>query len=149
MPKYSHWDVRFLELAAFISGWSKDPSTKVGAVFIGGDRQILATGFNGFPRGIADDERLHNREQKYPIICHGEENGILDAARRGVSLLGSTVYVTPWPSCLKCTRGLIQVGVKRVVFPDTPAPDRWKAELEGSKALYKEAMVQVDYIPMV
>ena len=67
------WDQRFLDLAHHISGWSKDPSTKVGCIVVGKDREIRSTGFNGFPRGIADDdERLTNRELKYPLICHAE-----------------------------------------------------------------------------
>ena len=81
------WDVRFIELAKHISLWSKDPSTKVGCVVVGEDREIRSTGFNGFPRGIDDDdERLMDREKKYPLICHAEENAIMHAARIGVSL---------------------------------------------------------------
>ena len=65
------WDKRFLELAKHISDWSKDPSTKVGCVVVGEDREIRSTGFNGFPRGIEDKiERREEREQKYPMICH-------------------------------------------------------------------------------
>ena len=52
------WDKRFLELAFHIAGWSKDPSTKVGCVIVGEDREIRSTGFNGFPRGIDDDEAV-------------------------------------------------------------------------------------------
>ena len=74
------WDERFLELASHISLWSKDPSTKVGCVVVGDDREIRSTGFNGFPRGIKDDEtRLSDRSQKYPLICHAEENAIMHA----------------------------------------------------------------------
>ena len=62
------WEIRFLELAKHISGWSKDPSTKVGCVVVGEDREIRSTGFNGIPRGIDDDEeRLTDRSQKYPL----------------------------------------------------------------------------------
>ena len=43
------WDIRFLKLATHISDWSKDPSTKVGCVVVGPDREIRSTGFNGFP----------------------------------------------------------------------------------------------------
>jgi dCMP deaminase len=67
------WDLRFLELARHIAGWSKDPSTQVGCVVVGQDREIRSTGFNGFPRGIEDnEERLKDREQKYPLICHAK-----------------------------------------------------------------------------
>tara|TARA_B100000614_G_scaffold120032_1_gene107586 strand:- start:48 stop:251 length:204 start_codon:yes stop_codon:yes gene_type:complete len=59
------WDRRFIDLALHISGWSKDPSTKVGCVVVGEDREIRSTGFNGFPRGIDDSmERLEDRELK-------------------------------------------------------------------------------------
>ena len=61
----SKWDLRFLELANHISSWSKDPSTKVGCIIVGADREIRSTGFNGFPRGIDDsEERLTDREEK-------------------------------------------------------------------------------------
>ena len=88
---------RFLSLATHISDWSKDPSTKVGCVVVGPDREIRSTGFNGFPRGIADtDERLSDRDLKYPLICHAEENAIMHAARIGLALKDCIAYVT-WP----------------------------------------------------
>ena len=105
------WDIRFLDLAEHISAWSKDPSTKVGCVIVGEDREIRSTGFNGFPRGIDDDEeRLHNRDLKYPLICHAEENAIMHAARIGVSLKGSVAFVT-WPPCSRCARSLLESGI--------------------------------------
>ena len=111
------WDKRFLDLAKHISEWSKDPSTKVGCIVVGEDREIRSTGFNGFPRGIEDkQERLEDREQKYPMICHAEENAIMHAARIGISLKGTTAYVT-WPPCSRCTRSLIQAGVSEVIYP--------------------------------
>jgi deoxycytidylate deaminase len=51
------WDARFMALAEHVAGWSKDPSTKVGAVIVSPDRRQLTTGYNGFPQGIADDAR--------------------------------------------------------------------------------------------
>src|ERR1051326_2813900 len=48
------WDRRFLELAKHVSSWSKDPSTKVGAVIVDANRRVVATGYNGFPRGVED-----------------------------------------------------------------------------------------------
>ena len=105
------WDDRFLELAKHISEWSKDPSTKVGCVIVGEDREVRSTGFNGLPRGIDDsDDRLNNREIKYPLTCHAEENAIMHAARVGLSLEGCVAYST-WPPCTRCARSLIQAGV--------------------------------------
>ena len=134
------WDRRFLELAEHISGWSKDPSTKVGCVVVGEDREVRSTGFNGFPRGIADDEeRLTDREQKYPLICHAEENAIMHAARVGLSLKGCTLYVT-WPPCTRCARSLIQAGVVEIVNPQgCEIPERWQSDFEISGQMMNEA----------
>ncbi len=138
------WDKRFLELAAHIATWSKDPSTKVGCVVVGDDREIRSTGFNGFPRGIEDDdERLSDREQKYPLICHAEENAIMHAARTGVSLKGNSAYVT-WPPCSRCTRSLIQAGVSEVVYPnDVEIPERWEEDFSIALSMFQEAGVNI------
>ena len=138
------WDIRFLELAKHISGWSKDPSTKVGCVVVGEDREIRSTGFNGFPRGISDDnDRLTDREKKYPLICHAEENAIMHAARIGVSLKGSTAYVT-WPPCSRCARSLIQAGIKEVVYSTAEdIPERWLDDFNISTGMLEEANVVV------
>ena len=67
------WDIRFLDLAQNISTWSKDPSRKIGCVAVGTNREILAQGYNGFPRGIADlPQRYEDRETKYQYVVHAE-----------------------------------------------------------------------------
>ena len=138
------WDRRFLRLAGHLATWSKDPSTKVGCVIVGPDREIRSTGFNGFPRGIEDtSERLSNRELKYPLICHAEENAIMHAARIGVSLQGCRAYVT-WPPCTRCARSLLQAGVAEVVYPaGLEIPERWCEDFELSCAMFDEAGVLV------
>ena len=138
------WDLRFLELARHISDWSKDPSTKVGCVVVGPDREIRSTGFNGFPRGIEDgDNRLQNREKKYPMICHAEENAIMHAARIGISLKGNTAYVT-WPPCSRCTRSLIQAGINEVVYPsEVEIPERWEEDFSIAMEMMEEAGISV------
>ncbi len=138
------WDQRFLDLAFHIAGWSKDPSTKVGCVVVGEDREIRSTGFNGFPRGIADDsERLEDRNQKYPLICHAEENAIMHAARIGMSLKGCMAYVT-WPPCTRCARSLIQAGVVEVIYPAScDIPERWAQDFDMSTGMMNEAGVQI------
>ena len=140
----SKWDLRFIDLARHISEWSKDPSTKVGCVIVGEDREIRSTGFNGFPRGIDDTlERLEDRNQKYPMICHAEENAIMHAARIGVSLKGTMAYVT-WPPCSRCTRSLIQAGVSEVVYPsNVQIPDRWQSDFEIASEMMSEAGIIV------
>ena len=138
------WDQRFLNLAKHISQWSKDPSTKVGCVVVGPDREIRSTGFNGLPRGVEDnDERLNNREIKYPLICHAEENAIMHAARIGISLKKCTAYVT-WPPCTRCARSLIQAGVSTIIYPkDIEIPDRWMEDFNLSLNMLKEAKINI------
>ena len=123
------WDGRFMRIAREVATWSKDPSTRVGAIMVR-DRRVIATGYNGFPQGIADDGRLHNREEKYPLIIHGEENALMNALRHGVSADGADLYVWPLPICNVCMRLVIQAGVKRVVIMDPSAQvelwrDKW------------------------
>ena len=140
----ANWNERFLNLAIHISNWSKDPSTKVGCVVVGPDREIRSTGFNGLPRGIEDnEERLNNREIKYPMICHAEENAIMHAARIGISLKECTAYVT-WPPCTRCARSLIQAGILTVIYPkNTDIPDRWVSDFELSMNMFKEAGIEL------
>ena len=138
----SKWDTRFLDLAKHISDWSKDPSTKVGCVVVGEDREIRSTGFNGFPRGIEDTAaRLNDREKKYPMICHAEENAIMHAARIGISLKSCTAYVT-WPPCSRCARSLIQAGVREVVYPaNCEIPERWGDDFAIATSMFTESGV--------
>jgi len=138
------WDKRFLKLAKHISKWSKDPSTQVGCVVVGPDRELRSTGFNGLPRGIEDNEqRLNNREIKYPLICHAEENAIMHAARIGMSLKDCTAYVT-WPPCTRCARSLIQAGISTIVYPEEiEIPERWMADFNLSLNMLKEANINL------
>lgn len=145
----SKWDARFMKLAREISKWSKDPSTKIGAVIVNDERRILATGYNGFPRGIDDtEERLNDRSQKYPRIVHGEMNALMNALYSGVSVRGATIYVWGLPVCSECTKNVIQSGIARVVitYPEN-APEVWQKQWkEMSKPMYDEAGVSVSYI---
>ena len=129
----SKWDTRFMKLAREISTWSKDPSSKIGAVIVNDDRRILATGYNGFPKGIYDtEERLNDREQKYPRIVHAEMNALMNALYNGVSVKNATIYVYGLPVCPECTKSIISAGIKRIVIsPDpyvyiTPWTEKWK-----------------------
>ena len=138
------WDKNFIELAKTISTWSKDPSTKIGAVAVGDKRQILATGYNGFPRGIKDySDRLEVRETKYKYTIHGEMNCIYNATFNGVSLDGSSLYVYGLPVCSECAKGIIQVGIKRVFmcYPETIS-EKWNESGLQTKEMFHEANVE-------
>lgn len=143
------WDKRFMELAQQISTWSKDPSSKIGAVIVNDERRILATGYNGFPRGIDDSyERLNNRDEKYPRIIHAEMNALMNALYNGVSVKGATIYVFGLPVCSECTKSVIQAGIKRVVIPNMKdVPQKWADQWNNmSEPMYREADVAITYI---
>lgn len=114
-PGYQ-WDDRFLRVAREVGSWSKD-STKIGAIVVDENKRILTQGYNGFPRGIEDSvRRLKNRELKLKYVVHAEMNCIYNACHHGVSLDGSTLYVSGLPCCSDCAKGVIQSGIKMVVM---------------------------------
>ncbi|WP_177419881.1 deoxycytidylate deaminase [endosymbiont of Lamellibrachia barhami] len=135
------WDTRFLGLAAHISGWSKDPSSQVGAVITDGNR-IISLGYNGFAAGVEDTQsRLSDRECKLNLTIHAEENAMIFAKR---DLRGCTVYVTH-PPCPRCASKLIQEEIGRVVFinPSEDFLSRWADDIELSRQMYREAVVEI------
>tara|TARA_B110001454_G_scaffold103797_1_gene97731 strand:+ start:84 stop:554 length:471 start_codon:yes stop_codon:yes gene_type:complete len=137
------WGNKYMHLAKEISTWSKDPSTKIGAIVVGEHGQILSQGFNGFPRGIKDSEdRLNNRERKYELVVHGEMNAIYNASLNGISLKGGIMYVYGLPICNECAKGIIQVGIKKVVAmrPEKYNSD-WDKSNKNAEALFSEAEV--------
>ena len=141
------WDHRYLKLAYEVAQWSKDPSSKIGAVTVGAKGQVLSQGFNGFPRGLKDDfTRLHDRETKYKFVVHAEMNAIYNATYNGTSLDGATLYVYGLPICSECAKGVIQVGIKRVVMPRQHMPDKWKDSWFTSMSFFNEAGVDFDFI---
>ena len=143
----SNWDTRYLALAWHFGTWSKDPSRQIGAVAIGPKGEIIAQGYNGFPRGIEDtDERYEVREEKYKYVVHAEMNCIYNAASNGVSLKDSTVYVHGLLACSECAKGLIQVGVKRVMAFSKDTPERWIESNKLTEELFEEAGIEYETI---
>lgn len=143
------WHYRFMDMAKMISTWSKDPSSQIGAVAVNDERRILATGYNGFPKGIADtEERLNDKDEKYPRIVHAEMNALMNALYSGVSLKDSTLYVYGLPVCPSCTKCVIQAGIKRLVIPSAKTDKgNWQQVWEEqSLPMLQEARVIVKYI---
>lgn len=143
------WDSRFLDLAAEVAKWSKDPSTQVGAVIVRPDRTIASVGYNGFPRGMLDDPSLlANREEKLSRTIHGEMNAILNAGER---VRGCTLYTYPFLTCDRCAVHVIQAGIVRVVCPVATGEraERWAASFARTRDYYRMCGVQVvelDYL---
>jgi dCMP deaminase len=135
------WDRRFLDLAQHIASWSKDPSTKVGAVIVDVDKRVVSVGFNGLARGVVDlPERLDDREMKYKMIIHAERNALLFA--RG-NLKGTVLYCSAMLPCTACAALIIQAGVARVVaVPPSPELfERWGPDINLSTRMFIEAGV--------
>jgi len=140
------WYKRYLKLAKEVATWSKDPNTQVGAVVVGSKGQILSQGYNGFPRGIADsNKRLSDRELKLSLIVHAEMNAIYNATYSGVSLDGSTIFIHGLPACSECAKGIIQVGIKKVVVSKQciEARPHWNDSWKKSIVMFAEAGVAV------
>jgi len=136
------WDKRFLELAKLVGSWSKDPSTKVGAVIVDSDNRIVSTGYNGFPRGIEDcEKKLVDREQKYAIIVHAEMNALAFANK---SVKDCTLYTWPFQPCSRCAGPIIQSGIKRVVSV-VQDDERWKKNFELARQLFDESGIILEW----
>lgn len=137
-----NWDTYFADLCKAVAQKSKDPSTKVGAIIVGPDKEIRSTGWNGFPRGVYDiPERYANREIKYKLVAHGELNAICNAARVGTPLNGCSLYVYPFFPCSECAKAIIQVGIKEIVVISERPPLNWESMIEAAKTMFDEAGV--------
>lgn len=134
------WDHRFLDLAKIVASWSKDPSTKCGAVLVRSDLTVYSVGFNGFPRYMNDaQEHLDNREEKYSRVIHAEMNALL----HGKGDAGTfDLFTWPFLPCERCFVHMVQAGVERVVAPINKEP-RWEAALAKTRQYGLEMMIDV------
>jgi len=135
------WDEYFIRLAEIVASRSKDPNTKVGCVVVSYDNTILSTGYNGLPRCVRDLSERMERPAKYLWTAHAEENAVAQAARKGISLNGSTAYVTHSPCC-RCARALIQAGILHIVVApgQTSMPQE---EFDVAAQMFAEAGIEV------
>ena len=124
------WDEYFLSIARLVATRSTCLRRKVGAVVVK-NKQVLATGYNGAPRGITHCDQVGCLREELNVpsgqrheLCralHAEQNAFLQAARHGVSLDGADLYVTTQP-CSICAKMIINVGIKKIIiegdYPD-------------------------------
>ncbi len=140
------WIFRYMRLAEQVATWSKDPSTKVGAIIVGNRGQIISQGYNGFPRGVKDlEERYQDRPTKYKYVVHAEMNAILNALYNGSAVVGATLYVHALPVCNECAKAIIQSGIAHVVM-DTKINERWEEAWAITKRMFDEAGVTYEFI---
>jgi len=142
-----NWTEYFLNIAEQVKLKSKDQSTQIGAVIVGQDNEVLSTGYNSFPRGMDDSiQERQERPEKYFWFEHAERNAIYNAARIGVSLKNSTIYLTSGLPCMDCARGIVNSGIKVVWCKrvcTTKNKEKWEESQSKSMQLLNECGVQV------
>ncbi|HUV38177.1 MAG TPA: cytidine/deoxycytidylate deaminase family protein [Planctomycetota bacterium] len=141
------WDEYFMKITQTVAERSTCLRRHVGAVVVR-DKRILATGYNGAPRGLEHCEETGCLREKKGVpsgerheLCrglHAEQNALLQAASHGIRIEGATLYSTTYPSSL-CAKMLINGGIVRIVaaedYPDAMA-----------KEMLEEANVTVDVL---
>lgn len=142
--------IKYFRLTRFMAEeFSKDDSTKVGALFLKPKTlNILSMGYNGFPRGV--DEKIKSRwtrPLKYKYVEHAERNAIYNAASNETTLDGSILIVTMFPCC-DCARAIIQSGVKVLITLDFDEYDkdkkeRWNEDWKISMDMFDEVGIKV------
>ncbi|PPE05462.1 deoxycytidylate deaminase [Williamsoniiplasma lucivorax] len=144
--EYLDWKTYFMTVAKASAMRSKDPSTQVGAVVVNRLQQIVSTGYNGFPRGISDDDFPWEREgdfvnTKYPYVAHAELNAVV-ASR--TDLTGCELYVTLFP-CNECAKILIQAGISKIYFMDNKYDN--EPNVIASKRMLDAAQISYELLP--
>lgn len=135
--KRPDWDEYFMEMAVLTAKRSTCLRRQVGAVIVK-DKHIVATGYNGAPRGVAHcDEKGGCLRQQMNVpsgerheLCralHAEQNAIIQAAVQGNSIEGASIYVTNQP-CVICAKMIINAGIKKIYIKDS-YPDKMAEEI--------------------
>ncbi len=122
------WDEYFMQIARDVSTRATCERRLVGAVVVL-EKRILTTGYNGAPHGLPHCTEVGCKIQDGHCIrtLHAEQNAIVQGALNGITLRGSTLYVTCQP-CNNCAKMIINAGIVRVVF-DGDYPDEFAMEL--------------------
>lgn len=139
----ANWDERFMELAKHVASWSKDPSTKVGAIIVDDNNRVVSMGYNGFPRGVEDlEERYNDRETKLKFVCHAERNAIDQSPK---SVEGCYLVSTLFP-CNECTKSIIQSGIAAILTTRPLQERNTVNDLDVSLTMLEEAGVDIYYV---
>jgi dCMP deaminase len=143
MHERPSWDAYFMRIAHEVSTRATCPRRSVGALVVR-DRRILATGYNGAPKGLPHCPP-GGPDNDWPAGCmraghcirtlHAEQNALLQAALFGVPTSGATMYVTCQP-CNTCAKMIINAGIERVIY-EGDYPD------EFSKEIFRDAKLEV------
>ena len=106
------WNEYFMAIALLVSHRSPSPRLKVGSVIVS-NRHIISCGYNGFPAGAPHVSIARDNHEQNTI--HAEQNAISEAAKRGVSVNESTIYITHYP-CINCLKYILSSGIKNIIY---------------------------------
>ena len=147
MSQRPSWDEYFMEMAELARKRSTCLRRHVGAVIVK-DNRVIATGYNGVPKGIRHCEETGCLRQQLNVpsgkmheLCrglHAGQNAIIQAACMGSSIEGGTLYCTTQP-CVICTKMIINAGIKRVVIKES-YPDALAQEMAAEAGLVIDVM---------
>lgn len=112
---YGKWRKYLAGMAQYVATGSNDPDTKVGALLVTPDHNVILTGYNGFPKNVEDKKERWAKPIKYDYVVHAEQNLLNVAAKLGISVKGNYIIVTHKP-CLPCTKNIITSQVKSVYY---------------------------------
>jgi dCMP deaminase len=141
------WDDYFLEITKLVAKRSTCLRRAVGAILVK-DKRIIATGYNGVPRGLRHCSETGCLRAQLNIpsgtrheICrglHAEQNAIVQAAVHGTPIEGATLYCTTQP-CVICSKMLINAGIRQIKI-EAGYPD------ELSLEMLREAKIELVYL---
>ena len=112
MNKRPNWDTYFKKIALVTKERSPCERLQVGCVLVK-DNRIISQGYNGFLPGCPHKSIVRNNHEQATV--HAEQNAIADCAKRGVSCLEATAYITHYP-CIICARLLLASGIKSIKY---------------------------------
>lgn len=145
--EYLSWDGYFMGVAALASFRSKDPNTQNGSCIVSPESMTpLVQGYNGFPRGCSDEDFPWSSPEKYDYAEHSERNAIYNAARLGIALDGSILYLYSekgYYPCADCARAIIQAGIKEVIMAFAIDGDTEKWDWSATLKMFKSAGVNL------
>lgn len=138
--KNINWDVRFMRLADLIATWSKDEGT--GAIICTQENQIISTGYNGQVSGIKEVDYCYQEPLKNFYIEHAERNAIYNAAKLGLPLKGTKIYINRFP-CADCARAICQTGITDIICSAPYKSKKYKTHFKIAKEIIKNKKINL------
>jgi dCMP deaminase len=136
----------FIGMLPSVAARSKDPRNAVAAIIVGDGGEIRSTGYNGFPRDVKETPERWTRDAKGKYVCHAEINAIVNAARVGIPLEFTCMYVSFMP-CVECAKAVINAGINSVIVDAVNhakvTSPRWEIDRPIVEAMFDEAGIEL------